>query len=149
MNENESVGYELKMLENMIERHIMSASKKDGNCSLSFMQVKILGYLYRHKEETIYQKDIEKKFKIRRSTSSGILQTMEKNNLIIRKDSEKDARSKKIELTDKSLSTGDKIKEKMIEFEKMLRKDISENDIKIFFKVINKIKINILNEEGK
>lgn len=149
MKENESVGYELKILENLIERHIMSESKKAGDCSLSFMQVKILGYLYRHKDIPMYQKDIEKKFKIRRSTSSGILQTMEKNNLIKRIGSDEDARSKRINLTEKSLSKGDKIKSKMMEFEKMLRKNVTKEEIDVFFNVIKKIKSNIIEQEGK
>ena len=147
MNENESVGYELKMLENMIERRIMCESKKNGDCSLSFMQVKMLGYLYRHKEEPIYQKDIEKKFKIRRSTASGILQTMEKNDLIIRSGSTEDARSKKIALTERSLLMGNQIKEKTIEFESMLRQNLSKEEIEIFFKVIHTIKNNIIKQE--
>lgn len=149
MRENESVGYELKMLENLIERHIMCESKKEGDCSLSFMQVKILGYLYRHKDDQIYQKDIEKQFKIRRSTASGILQTMEKNNLILRSGSDEDARSKKIVLTEKSLLKGEEMKSRMIAFESMLRKDIDESDIEIFFKVISKVKNNILEKEQK
>lgn len=149
MKENESIGYEIKILENIIERKIISESKINERCLVTLMQGKILGYLFKNKDTTIYQKDIEKTFKIRRSTASGVLQTMEKNGLIIRADSSEDARSKKIILTETSIQKGKEIKNKMINFEKMLRKDIEQNDIDIFFKVINKVKNNILEQEGK
>ena len=55
-------------------------------------------------DKEIYQKDIEKNFVVRRSTASGILDTMEKNGMLMRIPSDFDARSKRIVLTDKFIS---------------------------------------------
>ena len=38
-------------------------------------------YLFINMDKEIYQKDIEKNFVVRRSTASGILDTMEKNGM--------------------------------------------------------------------
>ena len=47
---------------------------------MNLLQIKILHYLYQHPNEIIYQRDIERIIESRRSTTSGILDTMEKIN---------------------------------------------------------------------
>ena len=63
-------------------------------------QIKIIKYLFFNSDKIIYQKDIEKELGLRGSTASGILNTMEKNNFIIRLKCNGDARKKQIKLTD-------------------------------------------------
>ena len=55
---------------------------KNLNFSISPVQLKILHYLLMHSKDIVFQRDIEKAIDYRRSTTSGILNTMEKNNLI-------------------------------------------------------------------
>ncbi len=139
------IGYEIKVLDNLIARKIICESKLKEKKLLNPIQGKILQYLFENFNKDVYQNDIEKQFNFRRSTISGILQTMEKNKLIIRTNSTKDARSKKIELTNESLDIGKEIKKIIARFDKTLRNEISPEELDIFFKVINKIKNNITN----
>ena len=92
-----SVLYKIKDLDLRILRMFQS----DGNklCDrLTPSQIRIITYLCENK--VLYQKDIEKNLNLSRATISGILSTMEKNNIISRCVSECDLRSKKIVLNE-------------------------------------------------
>ena len=65
------------------------------------MQGRTLGFLYCNKDKVICQKDIEQEFLISRATASKMLQSMEKKELITRKELKEDARLKQILLTKK------------------------------------------------
>lgn len=137
------IPFEIKMLDNMLNRKICENVKKEGISNISHVQADILGYLYRNKNRIIYQNEVEKEIGARRSTISGILRTMEKNGLIIKKDSLDDARKKEISLTDKSIKKHDELEKKVVIFEKELLKGISCEEKEIFFKVIDKLKYNL------
>ena len=67
---NRQLGFEIKAANNMIRRKIDTIfAQMEGN-EINGMQGPLLGYLY-HKSRNgdVYQKDVEKEFRIRRSTS--------------------------------------------------------------------------------
>ena len=105
-------------------------------------------YLSKQNNEPILQKDIENIFNIRRSTVSGILKTMEKNNLIIRKNIKDDSKSKEIYLTIKAFNNLKKAENTIPDIEKEAIKNIKEDEIKLFLQVLKKIQEN-LKEERK
>lgn len=65
----------------------------------SITQVATMGYLYLHQDQSLFQKDLEAQFKLRRSTVSSMLQTLEKKGYIRRNPVDYDARLKQITLT--------------------------------------------------
>ena len=137
------VGYEIKTLDNLITREILAIAKKEGYPNLTTVQIRIMRYLFKNQDKEIYQKDIEKNFVIRRSTASGILDTMEKNKMILRVASEFDLRTKKIVLTDKYINKIDFLEELIENFQDNLLKGISDNELNTFFSVIDKMKNNL------
>lgn len=144
--ENRNVVFEIKVLDNMIKRKIISDTKYQNiPAGLSPVQLKILHYLFLHKKDLIFQRDIEKIIESRRSTTSGILNTMEKNNIIKRIHNIKDARSKQIILTQEGIEISKYMIEQKNEFDQALTKFISPEDLEIFFKVTENIKRNIIN----
>ena len=60
----------------------------------------IMSYLYWHKNEAVYQRDIEREFSITRSTVTNILQLMERKGYIERQSVPQDARLKRLILTE-------------------------------------------------
>lgn len=144
IKEKRSIGFEIKSIDNMISRQIISINKEEI-FRITPAQARLICYLAKNKAEEIYQKDLEKLFSMRRSTISGILKTMEKNNLIKRIDSPKDARIKQIILTDYSLNLSNNMKKIRDKFDKKLENNISKEDLEIFYKVVDQIKKNILN----
>ena len=137
------IPFEIKMLDNMLTRKICENMKKNEICSISHVQADILEYIYKNKNVVVYQNDIEKEIGARRSTISGILKTMEKNGLIIKNDSLVDARKKEISLTQESIEKHKEMEKNVVFFEKELLKGISYEEVKIFFKVIDKLKENL------
>lgn len=137
-----NVGLELKKLNILIGRKVLKETKKKGY-SISDVQIKILNYLYDCSDKKIYQRDIEKEFQIRRSTVSGILRTMEKNQFIIRVDSDSDARMKQIIINDNVKDKLKEIRKEIFLFEKNLINNIDEEDLKTFLKVIHQMQKNI------
>ena len=147
MNNKKSV-YEIITLNNILKRHLLNI----GKCEIpksppSPIQIKIMHYLIENNDRDIYQRDLEKILNLRRSTISGILKTMEKHNIIIRSDSKIDSRSKKIELSSKTKEIYEKSKKVFDSVDFLLCKNISSNDLNIFFNVISKMKENLENNK--
>lgn len=134
------VAFEIKTLDNMIDRKICDTAKEK---KITHTQARILRFLYVNRNKTISQSMIEKEIGLRRSTVSGVLDTMEKNGFIIRKSSSLDARKKEIALTIDSLNKHKKIKQKIADFETLLINGISYEELKNFFRVIDKLKENL------
>lgn len=142
--EDKNIFNSIKELEKGIVRKIMSETSHDEMYSKpSIAQMQIIKYILKHDGKTIYQRDLEEVFNLRRATISGILKTMEKNNVIIRVCDPNDARGKIVILSDDAKKF---FKEKETLFKKLetvLKKDISKEELEIFYKVILKMRDNI------
>lgn len=143
--EEQSIGSEIKKIDNLIIRKIMSYSK-NNSYMLSPSQMMITRFLYRNSDKVVYQKDLEGALPFRKSTISGIIQTMMKNNIISTESSEEDLRSKRIILTSYGKKINKEIEKNIIEFEKVLKNNIKEDDLRIFFKVTKQIQNNLKGE---
>ena len=137
------VGYEIKTLENLITRKILAIAKEEGYPALTTVQIRIMRYLFLNKDKEIYQKDIEKNFVVRRSTASGIIDTMVKNGMIVREDSTLDLRVRRIILTDKYLNQMELLENLIDKFQADLTDGISDVELNTFFSVIDKMKENL------
>lgn len=142
--EDKNIFNSIKELEKEIVRKIMSETSHDEMFSKpSIAQMQIIKYILKHDGKTIYQRDLEEVFNLRRATISGILKTMEKNNVIIRVCDPNDARGKIVILSDDAKKF---FKEKETLFKKLetvLKKDISKEELETFYKVILKMRDNI------
>lgn len=76
---------------------------------LTHMQFKILRYLAEKPDLTITQRDLERYFSMTNPAVTGILQNLEKKDLIVRQVNPKDARSKVLGLTAKSHAMSGKL----------------------------------------
>ncbi len=142
-----SVLFEIKSLESMIARDFFTKILDEEKIKVNIptpTQMRIIDYILKS-EKDVEQKDLEKVFNLRRATISGVLQTMEKNNLIIRTTSLIDTRTKVIKLSNQTRSIFEKNKKRMLELEKVITKDISEDELENFINVVNKMKENIKN----
>ena len=103
---------------------------------------RIIMSIYDSKND-ICQKDIEEFVPCNKSTLSAILSTMEKNNLIVRLENEKDFRRKIIKLTDKALEVIDILKKDKEELDELIGQNITEEEYIIFNGVLKKINENL------
>ena len=145
--------YKIRSLEKMIIRLFIDEKEfipeqcnlKKHKIFTTPTQMQIIAYILKHKNEDIYQRDLENVLKLRRATVSGVLKTMEKNGFIIRITDKEDTRIKKIILNKNAEEIFEKGEKKLDELEKIIIKDISKTDLKIFSNVIDKMKENIEN----
>ena len=110
------IGFQIRTLSNLISRKInQMVSEEEEN--LTANQSWVLDYLTLHQEQDIMQRDIEKKFSIRRSTASHMLQLMEKNGYIRRISAPDDARMKKLIITEKGIEAQRRMKDRLCRFD--------------------------------
>lgn len=105
------------------------------------MQSWITGYIHdESKNHDVFQRDIEKEFKIRRSTATGILQLMEKNGYINRLPVAHDARLKKLVITQKAIDLNEEIRKNINEFEEELSNCLTKEEQEMFFHITAKLR---------
>lgn len=90
----------------------------------------IIKYLKSRDGEDVFQRDIEKRFSMRRSTASSILSLMERNGMIVRVSVPQDARLKKIVLTEKARQYVSMFDEERNALEQTLGQGFSEEELK-------------------
>lgn len=95
------------------------------------------------KEDGMYQKEIEDFIPCNKSTLSAILNTMEKNELIKRVDSEIDSRRKVIILTDKALEIVRYLKEDKKVLDHILLDNITDEEYRLFSDILHKLRDNM------
>ena len=124
----------------------LSLNAAFGHTDLNGLQARILGFVeyndYLGKD--VYQKDIEAEFKIRRSSVSSVLDTMEKNGYVRRVSVLSDARLKKLVLTEKAKTTGIQYRNNLDEFEAILEEGLSPEEISVFKTVRAKVVENAI-----
>lgn len=139
------VGRVVHMLSHQLKRRGRMPEVETG---LTPMQKHVLTFiLLETMERDLYQRDIEEEFRIRRSTTSGILQLMEKNGFIYRKSVARDARLKQIIPTEKAEKLQVDILKNIQEMEKKLTDGISEKDLEVCVRVLKKMIHNMSEEE--
>lgn len=144
MSKEKSLLFSIKDLENEIKKNLLKEeSKNNDSYHLSGTQHRIMKYLINHKDEEVCQNILEKELNLTRSTISGVLQTMEKHQIIERKKSKQDTRTKIISLSSKSEERYLEGKNKLARLEKKARKNLTQAEINEFLTIINKIKESI------
>jgi len=106
-------------------------------------QTEIVEYIIEHNESVIYQRDLEDVLHFSKASISDVLGTMEKNNLIIRNVDPKDSRNKIIKLASSAQSAYEHNKMVMDGFAKKIVVGITEEEMKVFNRVLDKIEKNI------
>lgn len=148
MNNSISIGHELAYTNNLIARKIARGGNNKYAMNISPIQVRIVKYLVKQNNKAILQKDMEYIFNIRRSTVSGVIKTMEKNNIIIRENVKDDNKSKEIKLTDEVYKRANDLVKELKELDLELLKDVNKEDLEVFMRVLKNIQDN-LKEERK
>lgn len=121
---------------------------EEGDSGLTNVQRRVLNFiLLATMDREIYQKDVEEKFHIRRSTATGILKLMEKNGFIHRESVERDARLKKIMPTEKAVALRGEVLETIRILETRMAEGISGEEFRACIRVLKKMSENLAGDE--
>ncbi len=145
MNERR-IGPEIRRLNNLIKREVDSSTVKNQLDRLTGLHGWVIGHIARQ-DGPVFQRDLEKRFSVRRSTMSNIMALMEKNGLITRQPYKGDARLKQILLTDRAKEFDKIAQQDMQRIDRLLTDGISQAELAAFFATIDKIKTNLEKEE--
>lgn len=99
--DNSHIGHRIRKLDNMLKRNMQLALSGQGVDELTAMNGFIIQYLHQHADRAVYQRDIEREFRIGRSAVTNILTRMEENGFVYRETDGGDARLKRLTLTEK------------------------------------------------
>ena len=142
----EDAGRIINIVSHQLKLTIFCYAWKD--CGLTTMQNRVLHYiLAKSLENPVYQKDIEKEFRVSKSTVTEILQLMEKNGFIDRKSSKRDGRMKRIMPTEKAITIQKEVMENIRTVEEKLRAGVDEEDYRTCLKVLKKMSENLAEEK--
>lgn len=137
------IGMEIRRLNSMLAHNMSAHVKAEGIDEITLMHGWIIRYLYDNREREVFQKDIEKYFKVSRSSVTGVIQVMEKKGYLRRESVDRDARLKKVILTDRGIHTHEAIESLIDCLNTRTMEGISDEELEIFFRVIQKLEANL------
>ena len=138
-----TIGFELRTVNNMLHRQIIASENIKRVDELTGATGWLIGYLVHNRDRDIFQKDIEQRFAVGRSTVTNLLQLMEKKGFVRRESVKQDARLKKVILTEKGIASQESFEDIVEHIEEELSEGISEEELHIFYKVLDRINQNV------
>ena len=144
---NHNLLLEVKQLNNMICQKIFETNKNNIlSKHPSPLQMRVIKYLMNHKEDIIYQKDIQESIDISKAAISDVLKSMEKKGIIERVPSKIDGRKIRILLTKEGISIYNEIDHDMKKMNKRIETSITKEELEEFIRISHKIKENLMKE---
>ena len=138
---NYELGRNVHMLSRLLKRNTDIEVTKYG---ITGVQSAMIGFIYEEtRKKDVFAKDIEKAFDLRRASSAGIIQNMEKNGLIKREMVGNDARLKKIVLTEKALELRKKLDKSIKNTEKKMQEGLTKEEVEKYLELTKKMAKNL------
>lgn len=150
-NRHMPLSFELKRMNNLISRYVHSGLVNGGFDEITIMHGWILGFLYDCRDRNIYQRDLETRFGIAKSTVTNIIKLMERKGYVTRAEDASDARLKQLRLTKLGEETHLETIRVIEELNKSMEEGIADDEKEIFFSILDKIRKNMegIKEEAK
>ncbi|MFI3237036.1 MAG: MarR family winged helix-turn-helix transcriptional regulator [Lachnospiraceae bacterium] len=135
------VCFSVRKLTNLIGRKMQGDFQQVGLDEATAQNGWIIMYIYDHTMmgENVYQKDLEKKFSVTRSTTSKVVNLMIKKGFIVSESVESDARLKKLVLTEKATDVVKTMQEVMIHMEDFVTSGLTPDEINTLTMLLNKM----------
>ncbi|WP_026688522.1 MarR family winged helix-turn-helix transcriptional regulator [Alteribacter aurantiacus] len=136
------VGHHVNLVSHFLKNRY---NERLSELGLTMSQAKVLFILFDQGERT--QSELQKMLYVKGSTMNGIVDSMLKQELIIKKDSTEDRRTKVIELTEKGRVNEQKIWRIINELEEDLTSEMSDEEQKLLISWLKKLQRSF--NEGK
>ena len=108
------------------------------------VQGRVLSFIIESsKNEPVYQRDVERAFELSRSTTTGILQLLEKSDVIVRESVPEDARLKKLVPTAKARQIDVRVQERIRDNEALMTRGLSPGQIQLFLETARQMSANL------
>ena len=142
-NFEHNIGHKVCMIHNCMDKYYHT-SWKNSEIEPTRMQCVTMCYLRMHQNQDVFQKDLEATFSISGATATNILKVMEKEGLISRVPMPKDARLKKLELTEKGRQIDEAARAQVERLEAGMKKGFTEEELVLFRGYLDRMTQNIV-----
>lgn len=143
MLDNEDMGILIMRTATMIRRRADSNTYMSRVRKITGANGWILRYLDENDGKAVYQKDIEEKFGVTRSTVSKVLKGMEAKGLLYRQNVSSDARLKQLILTEEGRQISHRASEERLELENRIKEGLSEEEVDTLRHLLMKVADNM------
>jgi DNA-binding MarR family transcriptional regulator len=140
MNNYKALGMTFRVIYKTLEHN---KNKILESLELTSSQAGVLIYLLQNQNNEINQKDIESYLNLKNPTVTGILNRLEIKGFITRVASDKDARYKKIVLTNKSKDKSKEIFDEIEIAEKHIIRGMSQKEVDLLSELLAKVLNNL------
>jgi len=96
-----NIGAKVQKLSHLM---VQLKNRRVEHLGMTQQQANVINYLYNHPDQDIYQKDIAAHLSLKNSSVTSLIANLEKNGFLCKVADPKDARHKKIVLTDRACS---------------------------------------------
>ena len=124
---------------NQLHRLTVNGDFPCQDSGMSVSQLACIGFRAYEEGRPVYQRDLEECFKLRRSTISSILTTLEKKDLIQRVPVTHDARLKRLVLTRSGKALGDQVKDHFAALNDVMVADLDEKEKDTLSRILEKV----------
>ena len=115
-----------------------------ADLGITGVQSRVMHYILLHCEEgPVFQRDVENAFDLSRSTTTGILQLLEKNGLLLREGVAQDGRLKRLVPTEKAAQMDTQVRNCIRNTETAMMAGISPEERQLFLQVVAKMSDNL------
>ena len=138
---NLDCGAWINMLSHKVKKRLNATLAEQG---ITGVQSRVMHYILAHCEEgPVVQRDVEEAFELSRSTTTGIVQLLEKKGIIRRESVDSDARLKSLVPTEKAGQIEEQVRERIREIEAVMTRNISPGQMQVFLEVAEKMSANL------
>lgn len=138
--QNDTLNYKIAYLSRLHKRKIDQDTLKFG---LTTEQGRLILYLNSCAGNPVYLKDLENKFKLRKSSLNSLVNNLEKNGCVIRITDKSDNRLKEIRLTELGKEKVNMLDKSFEDNEKHTRQVLSDSEANILNDILDKLIANI------
>ncbi len=135
-------GFEVRFINNLIKEVVSKTHPVTGQRPQTQLQAGIMAYLY-HQEQPVYQKNIEEAFNISGATATNTLRVMERNGLLTRSAMDKDARLKRIMMTEPAKEGHRQAEAHMDMMEEQMLRGLSGKEQEELLRLLDVVKGNL------
>ena len=146
-----AIGIELRKLSNLTCRYFEQQTNKQKIEAVTGTNGWIIGYIAHQqaKGQPVYQRDLETRFGITRSTASKVVSLMMQKGLIEQQSVAEDRRLRRLALTPRAEEVKRLMDEDYDRFESTLRRCFSESELQTLFSLLERLKENLTQMDEK
>ena len=139
------IGIELRKLSNLTCRYFEQKTNKKQVDAITGTNGWIIGYIARQESlgNPVYQRDLENRFGITRSTASKVVNLMVQKGLVEQRPVPEDKRLRRLVLTPRAQQVKQLMDEDHRRFEQTLRRGLNDADVRMLFSLLDRLKKNL------